>query len=477
MNDEKLNKHQKADTYDKQIFELVNEFVDKIFNNYKQSDFNPLTGFLNRQEIRKEVTLSPIEDKGRPLKEAINEEIDAIEHDANVRHPRYFGFIPGPAQLVSWLGDMIATAYNSHAGGWQLAPGVSAMEKEVVDWALKAVGFSDQPYAGGILESGGTLAGFTALAAARDAKVPMKDISKAVVYMTDQTHTANHKIVHLIGIPKDNRRFIKTKDFKMIPSELIKQIHEDLDRGLLPFAVIGTCGTTNTGAIDPLDMIADICERYNLWFHVDGAYGCSVVLSSHKNLAKGIERSDSIVWDGHKWLYQIYGIAFCLMRDKRHLLNTYSVGGEYLQDVKGNFSNPNWWDMGPELTRPARAPRLWLTLQTFGNEKLKSMIDTSIEFAQWLEEQIRNSNRFELVSPASLAIVTFRVKADSDEESEAKNLALAGALRKYNIAGIFTTEVEKKNVLRICTISPDETFEDFKDMYRSINELMDKLGY
>ncbi|MDO4670153.1 MAG: aminotransferase class I/II-fold pyridoxal phosphate-dependent enzyme [Aerococcus sp.] len=458
---------------DLQVSQLVNQFVDDIFNHYDQREFNPLTGFLNRQEVRRKVELSPISDEGIPLNQAVKEEIQALEHDANLRHPRYYGFIPGPAQSISWIGDMIAQAYNSHAGGWHLAPGVSAMEKAVVDWALERVGYAGYPYAGGLLESGGTMAGVTALAAARDAKLNIQDIAKATAYMTDQTHTANHKALHLIGIPRENWRYVKTENFKMVTSDLKEKIKEDRENGKIPFVVIGTCGTTNTGAIDPLEEIADVCAANDLWFHVDAAYGGSVVLSDDKDLAKGIERSDSIAWDGHKWLYQIYGIAFCLVKDIRHLLKTYKVGGEYLQDIEGVAKKPDWWDMGPELTRPSRGPRLWLTLQTFGTKRLSSMVNTSIKNAEWCEEQIVNSNRLELVSPASLAIVTFRVKAETDAESEKRNLALAECLRKNNIAGIFTTEVDHKNVLRICTISPDETIDDLKAVFHSIDAILD----
>lgn len=460
-----------------EIPQLANDFVDKIFNKYEQSDFNPLPGFLNRQEVRKKVTLSEIGDHGCSIEEAAAEEIEALEQDANLRHPRFYGFIPGPAQSVSWLGDIIATAYNSHAGGWYSGPGASSMEKAVIEWALGRLGWDHLPYAGGILESGGTMAGFTALAAARDAKVNVSDLSKAVVYLTDQTHTANHKALHLIGIPRSNWRFIPTEDYKMVAEELRRQVKADMDAGLTPVAVIGTCGTTNTGSIDPLDAIADVCQAYDIWFHVDGAYGGSVILSDRRDSAVGIERADSLAWDGHKWLYQIYGIAFCLVRDKRHLMRTYSVGGEYLQDVEGKGMDPDWWDLGPELTRPARAPRLWLTLKTVGNKELSRMINASIQLAEWFEDQVRQSDRLEVVSPASLAIITFRVKADSDQESERKNLALAEKLRKHNIAGIFTTELDGRNVLRICTISPEETLEDFQDMYQAINRVMDELGF
>ncbi len=472
MNDEQNQMHK---IQEEEILKLTNQFVNKIFKHYNQGDFNAKRGFLNRQEIRKPFNLSSIQSQGRPIEEVMKEEIDALELDANLRHPRYYGFIPGPAEYVSWLGDMIATSYNSHVGGWHLAPGASAMEKEVIHWAIQQVGLKGE-HAGGILESGGTMAGFTALAAARDAKVSVNDISKATVYMTRQTHTANHKALHLLGIPKENWRYVDTESFQMQSDDLERQIQADQEKGLIPIIVIGTCGTTNTGAIDPLDQIARICEKYQLWFHVDGAYGASVVLSNQRHLAKGIEKADSIVWDGHKWLYQIYGIAFCLVKDIRYLLNTYRAGGEYLQDVESTTDKPDWWDMGPELTRPARGPRLWMTLQTFGTEKLSAMINQSMKYAEWFEAQVKQSKRLELVTAASLGIVTFKVKAEQREESERKNILLSETLRKYNIAGIFTTMLNDENVLRICTISPEESLEDFKDMYQSIENTMDKLG-
>ena len=165
--------------------------------------------------------------------------------------------------------------------------------------------------------------------------------------------------------------------FRMVPAALSEAIATDRASGKIPVAVVGTCGTTNTGSVDPLDALADICEAENLWFHVDGAYGGSVVLSDRAEVARGIERADSIVWDGHKWLYQIYGCALVLVKDVRTLLAAYSAGGEYLQDVAGLGQDPEWWDMGPELTRPARGPLLWLTLQVAGTKAMREMVTVS----------------------------------------------------------------------------------------------------
>lgn len=475
---DKQNNHQNEETilYNTEIPDIAGEFIQEIFYKYQQHEFNPDKGFLRRQEVRGEVQLTPIGKEGRDIRDAAHEMINALEKDENVRHPRFYGFIPGPAQSVSWLGDMIAMAYNSHAGGWSMAPGSSQLEKDVIDWAIEKVGLSKYPNAGGLLQSGGTMAGFTALVAARDSKVKTEEIYKATAYMTGQTHTALHKALHEIGIPRSNWRFVESSKGRMNTDDLRKKIKEDKEKGMIPFLVIGTCGTTNTGAIDPLDKIADICEDENLWFHADGAYGASVVLSDKKDLAKGIERADSIAWDGHKWLYQIYGVAFCLVKDIRTLLSSYSVGGEYLQDVDKN-SKPNWWDMGPELTRPARGPRLWLTLQNLGDEKLSSMVNNSIKSAEAIEKWIRSEDRLEVVSPAQLAIITFKVKGETKEESERRNLMLSEKLRRDNIAGIFTTQLDGNNVLRICTISPEETNEDFKLLMEAMVRVMDELGF
>ncbi len=263
----------------------------------------------------------------------------------------------------------------------------------------------------------------------------------------------------------------------MVPAALSEAIATDRASGKIPVAVVGTCGTTNTGSVDPLDALADICKAENLWFHVDGAYGGSVVLSDRAEVARGIERADSIVWDGHKWLYQIYGCALVLVKDVRTLLAAYSAGGEYLQDVAGLGQAPEWWDMGPELTRPARGPLLWLTLQVAGTKAMREMVSKSIRIAERFEQLVRESSFLEVVTPASLAIVTFSVKADNPEEAARRNLALSEYLRVNNIAGIFSTELEGRNVLLLCTISPDEYVEDFNVLIRQVEDAAKTLGF
>ncbi|MGV0426482.1 pyridoxal phosphate-dependent decarboxylase family protein [Corynebacterium pyruviciproducens] len=454
-------------TFNPRVPELATQFIGTIFNDYDPRSYAPGADFLTRQEDRQQVSPTAIPAVGRPLAEATKELVDVLEHDSNLRHPRFFGFIPGPAQSVSWLGDVIATAYNPHASNWAQSPGASALEKQVIDWACEAAGISS-PNRGGILVSGGSMANLTGLMAARESRVPLDQIPRAVVYTTEQTHSSVNKALHILGI--SHIRTLPVDDaFRMQPAVLRQAIEADKKEGLLPFAVVGTCGTTNTGAIDPLDAIADLCDEFDLWFHVDGAYGGSVVLSSRKADARGVERCDSMAWDGHKWLFQTYGLAMVLVKNRADLVRSFSAGGEYLQDVEGGSHNPDWWDMGPELTRPARAPRLWLTLQTVGTERLSQMIDSSISVAELFEKEIQSVEGISIVTPACHAIVTFTTG------DEAKNVALAEYLRRHNIAGIWTTTLNGKNVLRLCTISPDETEEDMEALVKDIEKALKKI--
>lgn len=457
---------------------LAAMFVNRVFDDYEKADFNHEPGFLHRQERRAKVSLTPFSDEGRDLEDAANELIDALEHDQNLRHPRFYGFIPGPAQSVSWLGDAIAMAYNPHVGGWNQAPGASSVEKQVIAWANSVVGLDSSPHAGGIIQSGGSVAGLTVLTAARDKYVAEQDIPKAVAYLTRQTHSALKKALHIIGIGSDNIRFVEHDDQqRMVIDDLETQIRRDRAAGRVPFVVIGTCGTTNTGAIDPLNAIADVCAREDLWFHCDGAYGASVVLSDRAHLAAGIERADSVVWDGHKWLFQVYGCGLVLVRDQRDLIRSYSAGGEYLQDIQGVAPDPDWWDLGPELTRPARAPRLWLTLQSAGVTLISEMVSQSLRRAERVEERLRGHDRFEITSPASLAIVTFTLIADTPQERARRNQELARHLRHHNLLGIFTTELDGENVLRITTISPHESMEDLDLAMDQMFEAVAELGF
>ncbi|WP_256873622.1 pyridoxal phosphate-dependent decarboxylase family protein [Paenibacillus kribbensis] len=239
--------------------------------------------------------------------------------------------------------------------------------------------------------------------------------------------------------------------------------------------IIATAGTTNTGSIDPLNEIADLCEKHNIWLHVDGAYGASILVSSkYKPLLNGISRSDSISWDAHKWLMQTYCCSVILVKEKQHLRNCFSTHPEYLKDAETGEEQINYWDMGPELTRPARSLKLWMTLQALGTNAVGEAIEHGVQLAEWAEDEIKNYNHWEIVSPAQLAIVNFRYAPTglSNQELDSLNKRISQEMVKNGYASVLTTQLNGKTVLRICAIHPDTT----EDEMRNTIQLLSNIG-
>ena len=250
---------------------------------------------------------------------------------------------------------------------------------------------------------------------------------------------------------------------------------EDLSAGRKPFAVIATAGTTNTGSIDPLEDIGALCREYGLWMHVDGAYGASVLVSKkYRGRLKGIELSDSLSWDAHKWLMQTYGCSAVLVRDVSSLARCFAVHPEYLKDASVGEGEVNFWDLGPELTRPARSLKLWMTLQVMGTDALGQVIDHGCHLAKTAENAIRSLPGWEIISPAAQAIVNFRFAPAGvpERELDALNQEISRAISAGGFAQVLTTELNGKKVLRICALNPETTDGDI----RKTVELLDRLA-
>ena len=412
---------------------------------------------------------------GRNAKEVVEKMmLDVYQYRGDSNHPRFFGFVPGPASSISWLGDIMTSAYNIHAGGSKLAPMVNCIEQKLLRWLCDQVGFGAQ--AGGVFVSGGSMANITALTAARDNKLDDETLHLGVAYISDQTHSSVAKGLRIIGIPNKRIRKIPTNpDFTIRTDLLEEQIQKDSKDGLIPFVIIGTAGTTNTGSIDPLKELSAIAKRYQMWFHIDGAYGASILLSpKYKHLLEGAELADSISWDAHKWLYQTYGCAMVLVNDVQHLFHSFHVNPEYLKDIEGDLDHINTWDIGMELTRPARGLKLWLTLQILGTDLIGSAIEHGFQLANWAEEAVRELPDWEIVSPSQLAMVNFRFapKGLSKEQTDTLNEQISKKILDNGYAAVFTTVLHGQTVLRICALHPEAEKED---MYETIR-LLDTFG-
>mgnify|MGYP000473642325 FL=1 len=375
----------------------------------------------------------------------------------------------------------MTSAYNIHAGGSKLAPMVNAIEQEVLSWLCEQVGFTKNP--GGVFVSGGSMANITALTAARDAKLNDESLHLGVAYVSEQTHSSVAKGLRIIGIPDSRiRRLPVNSEFQMDTKKLREAIAADKEKGLIPFVVIGTAGTTNTGSIDPLETIAGICRENQMWFHIDGAYGASVLLSpKYRHLLKGTELADSISWDAHKWLFQTYGCAMVLVKDIRHLYHSFHVNPEYLKDVEGDLEHVNTWDIGMELTRPARGLKLWLTLQVLGTELIGSAIEHGFQLAVWAQEALQELDNWEIVSKAQLAMLNFRYTADglTEEQTDLLNEKISEKIVESGYAAVFTTVLNGKKVLRICALHPETTRDDMRTTIQLLDtyakELREKI--
>ncbi|MGX6970692.1 pyridoxal phosphate-dependent decarboxylase family protein [Vagococcus bubulae] len=460
-----------------EIQDYMKGFIDTFYKNKETIQQGKPIDIIPEKTIKQLQTLDFTEE-GRDLSSLLATLEETVYPFRNVsEHKRNFAFIPAPVVDISKLGDLLESFYNPNAAGFYSSSGTAVIEEETMSWLCEKAGF-DPKKASGIFLSGGSMANLNATIAARDKYLHLDDITKGVVYISDQAHHSVHKALHVIGIPDERIRRVKTDDgLKILPDSLLESIKKDKKSGLIPFIVIATAGTTNAGVIDPLPELADICQKEDLWLHVDGAFGASVLLStSHKHLLTGIEKADSITWDAHKWLFQSYSCAMLLVKDKTDLLRSFSETPEYLEDASEN-EHINTWDLGLDLSRPARGVKLWLSLQALGTKKLGDTIDYGIKLAEYTESVVQKTPKLEIITPAQTAIINFRYFNDELSELELNewNTKLSNLISNAGFAQILTTKLNGKTVLRMCTISPETTQEDIDKTIAHISECIETL--
>lgn len=384
----------------------------------------------------------------------------ALAHQQHGDHPRYFARIPGPSAFAGILGEWMGAGFNSMAASWAGGSGPATVELIVIDWLAQMIGMP--AVTEGVLVSGGSLASLTAFCVARS------ELGHGVVYVTDQTHWSVLRDLQALAYSRDHIRILPTDSgFRMPLDALASAIAHDKRAGLEPKMVVATAGTTNTGAVDPLSGIADICERGNLWLHVDGAYGAAAALTpgGRAKLA-GMERADSLVIDPHKWLFQPYDVGACLVTRKGALERCFAMAPEYLKDVRSNDGSVNFGNRSLELTRRSRALKLWMSIRTYGAVRFREAVQRGIHLAEAAERYLRrHCDVWEVVSPAQLGIVCFALKqAAADTHAlRAQRLADSG------FACVTCTSLQGKSVLRLCTINPLTTERD-------IEETLDRLS-
>lgn len=459
------------------IQDYMKAFIDTFYENKQDIQQGKPIELIPNDTINALKNTTITED-GRDLDSLLKMLEESVYPFRNVsEHKRNFAFIPAPVVDISKLGDLFESFYNPNAAGFYSSSGTAVVEEEMMAYLCEKAGYNPKKASGTFL-SGGSMANLNATIAARDKYLSLDDITRGVVYISDQAHHSVHKALHVIGIPDERIRRVKTDDqLKIDPTALQEIIKADKKNALRPFIVIATAGTTNAGVIDPLTELAKICKEEDMWLHVDGAFGASVLLSSsHTHLLKGIEQADSITWDAHKWLFQSYSCAMLLVKDKADLLRSFSETPEYLEDASEN-EHINTWDLGLDLSRPARGVKLWLSMQALGTKKLGDTIDYGIKLAEYTESVVRNTPKLDIVTPAQTAILNFRYYREglSEEELNSFNTALSNMISNQGFAQILTTKLQGKTVLRMCTISPETTQEDIDKTIEHISTCVEKL--
>ena len=338
-------------------------------------------------------------------------ERQVMKYSLPAHHPRFFGFIPSGACFPGVLGDLLASGFNVFNGTWMEAPGPAQIELTVLEWFRQWLGMPAT--AGGVLLSGGSAANLTALVAARETAMAggqRRLRERAILYFSEQAHSSVERAARVLDIPAARQRPVKTDAwFRLSMPALAERVAADRRRGLRPWCVVANAGSTNTGSIDPLLELARFCRRERLWLHVDAAYGGFAILTRRgRSLLRGIGGADSITLDPHKWLFAPYDVGCLLVRDRRQLRHAFTIHPEYLQDIRSEEEEVNFYEYCTQLTRAFRALKVWLTVQTYGTDRLGAVIEGSIDMALRAEARLAASPAFEILSPASLGIVCFR---------------------------------------------------------------------
>jgi len=402
------------------------------------------------------------------------------------RHPRFWGWIQGNGTPLGMMADMLAAGMNAHLAGLDQAP--KLVELKVIEWLATLMGFPKE--SSGVLMSGGTMANLVGLAVARHAKSGF-DLRKEglygaprlSVYASSEVHSWAQKAVELFGMGSASLRKVQvTSDLCLDTAALNAMIAADRASGLRPICVIGTAGTVNSGAMDDLNAIADVCAREALWMHVDGAFGALAALSpALKPLVAGMERADSVAFDLHKWGYLPYEIACVLVKDRAAHEATFSLTPSYLTDegrgvIAGGLP---FADRGPELTRNFKALKVWLAFKAHGVRAIANVIEQNVWQAREFGARVVQLPDAVLSAPVSLNIVCFRFApvAMSPDEQDAFNKEILLRVQESGLAIISGSRIDGRYVMRVACSNHRSTWSDYETLLTGLAGLAAELRH
>jgi aromatic-L-amino-acid decarboxylase len=389
---------------------------------------------------------------------------EAIPRSFNAAGPGYLAYVPGGGLFHAAVADLIADAVNRYVGVCAAAPALVQLEANVVRWFCEIAGLPRG--SGGVLTSGGSLANFTSIVAARKSMLP-DDFLRGTLYCSSQVHHSFQKAANLAGFPYANIRELPVDDrFRIRIDALEDAVERDRKEGWTPFLVAGSAGTTGTGAVDDLRALARVAREQKLWFHVDGAYGALFLLTERGRAAlEGIEEADSLILDPHKTLFLPFGTGAVLVRDARTLQRAHSLHADYLPDLQQEDELVDFCEISPELSRDFRGLRVWLPLKLFGIQPFREQLDEKLDLIAYASGELRKIEGIEMVAEPQLTITAFRlVRPGLDlEELNALNRRLLDRVNARKRVMLTPTMLDGRFVLRIAIVS-HRTHRDRIDM-------------
>lgn len=391
-------------------------------------------------------------------------------------HPGFMGWVQGGGTAVGMLADMLASGLNANLGGRNHMP--IEVERQIVDWMRVFFGFPETT--SGLFVTGTSIANFIALLVARTTAQGSLSRphgigqSRLRAYTSTAAHGCIEKACDMAGLGSTALSKIPVNEHHQIDLSLLERaIERDRQQGYQPFLVVGTAGTVDTGAIDDLNGLADLCARENLTFHIDGAYAALGTMSPElAPLLKGIERADSIAFDFHKWAQVPYDAGFVLVRDGKRHHDTFAASGEYLTRASDGLAGGDFWpcDYGPDLSRGFRALKTWFTLKTFGTKKLGAMMARSCDLARYLEKRVLAEPALELLAPVTLNIVCFRRRG-----SDRFNQDIVIALQNSGVAAPSTTRINGRFAIRAALFNHRTEESDLDRLVDAVLAMQDPI--
>jgi glutamate/tyrosine decarboxylase-like PLP-dependent enzyme len=414
--------------------------------------------------------------------------------------PRWFGYVIGSGTQMGALADALASAVNMNTGGWITGPAATEVERQCLRWLAGLAGYPTD--CGGVLTSGGTMANLSALFTALRAHAGYD--SRAQGLQTDdrpgrftlyasehEGHSSIGRVADVLNLGREAVRPVPcTEDYRMDPQALARLMDEDRENGDVPFCVVAQVGSINVGTVDPLSEIADVCAEQGVWLHADGASGAvGATLPEREHLYAGIERADSLTLDPHKWLYVPYGCGCVLFREPEHQARAFAMHAAYLDTIDDErYEGTNFGLLGPEMSRPFRALRLWMSLRHHGIEGYRRLHRQNLRCVEHLHERVLDADDLEALHEPTLFIYSFRYRPpdledvslpDRHETREAYldwlNQRIADEIRVSGVAFLTTTAVRGHTVLRLSVCSHRVTLEDIETTLEAVRNQGERI--